>query len=641
MSRQVPCPNCGAPIEFKMGSAAVLACPYCRACVMRTGTNLQTLGQLADLVPTSPPLGIGDTANMLGGEIVVGGRMQLDHGKGPWDEWYVENTQTRQWAWLAKAQGRWYYTVPLSYEGSVPTFEQMAPGQRGSLPGVQGEWTVAERGSSTVLTAEGELPYVFQPNVPGRYVDLSNAEGGFATIDYGNGQEPPKLFVGRKLSHEEFSIGQRRGAGSPVAEKVEAKRLRCPTCGDAVPVLAPEATERVVCGSCSSLLDYQNGDLAMLKQLEQARAKSPIPLGTEGTLGGQKVTVIGFMERCTKVDYVVYRWREFLLYVEGQGFWWLLEDNGHFQLIRPLEAGEVNASKYSQNAKYKNDSFPIFSRVNAWVETVVGEFYWKVESGEEASLCDYVSPPYVLSSELTNTELNWSIGEHIDGADVWAGLGLDGKPPYKRGVGIVQPNPYSWKGTVIPLVATVLLCVLAAFTSGGGTVVDGSVQTPPTSMTAPDASGRYAMLTPPFAISSRTVLGVHLGGNPSNQFVGAACALINEETREVIEFELDFGAYNGVDGGYRWSEGTLHSDVNIDSVPAGNYRMRIDPFWTAYPQPGGQGGIVPPNLRIQVNTNDRSPWCFLLSLLMLLAPAFFNIARQVSFETQRKENSTV
>ena len=78
MSRQVPCPNCGAPIEFKMGSAAVLACPYCRACVMRTGTNLSTLGQLADLVPTSPELGIGDTANMLGGEIVVGGDETLD-----------------------------------------------------------------------------------------------------------------------------------------------------------------------------------------------------------------------------------------------------------------------------------------------------------------------------------------------------------------------------------------------------------------------------------------------------------------------------------------------------------------------------------------------------------------------------------
>ena len=81
--------------------------------------------------------------------------------------------------------------------------------------------------------------------------------------------------------------------------------------------------------------------------------------------------------------------------------------------------------------------------------------------------------------------------------------------------------------------------------------------------------------------------------------------------------------------------------MNIDSVPSGNYRMRIDPFWTAFPQPGGQGGIVPPTLRIQVRTNDRSPWCFLLSLLMLLAPAFYNLARQTSFETQRRENSTV
>ncbi len=30
------------------------------------------------------------------------------------------------------------------------------------------------------------------------------------------------------------------------------------------------------------------------------------------------------------------------------------------------------------------------------VETVMGEFYWKVEAGEKVRGVDYVSPPYML-----------------------------------------------------------------------------------------------------------------------------------------------------------------------------------------------------------------------------------------------------
>ncbi|MEM6955601.1 MAG: DUF4178 domain-containing protein, partial [Myxococcota bacterium] len=459
--------------------------------------------------------------------------------------------------------------------------------------------------------------------------------------DYGAPGDQPQLFVGRSLNEGEFTVGT-RAMISPVGggvEKVEAKRLRCPTCGDAVPVRLPSATERVTCGSCGSLHDYSNGELKMLTQLEGSRQRSPIPLGSEGTLDGEQVMVIGFMERATQVDHVTYRWREFLLHAEGKGFRWLLEDNGHFQYIRPLETGAVQRrSKFAKTVSYQGKTYPMFSRANAWVETVVGEFYWKVSQGDEAELQDFAKPPTVISAELTNNELIYSHGQHIEPADVWSGLGLQGSPPHQVGVGIIQPNPHSMKGCLVSMLAAVMLIAIAVVTSGSGTLVEGPLQLPPVSRASPDETGSYASTTPPFHVDGPTVLSVEVAGTPSNQYIGANCALINEATREVREFYIDFGRYNGVEGGYGWSEGSSRSDVHLDRVSTGDYRLRIDPFWTAFPQPGGPAGLAPPTGSIRVSYGDRSPTCFMFAFVLLLLPGFFTFLAKSSFETRRNEN---
>ena len=48
--RQGSCPNCGGPIEFKLGSSAALVCPWCRHSVVRTDRDLRSFGKVADLV---------------------------------------------------------------------------------------------------------------------------------------------------------------------------------------------------------------------------------------------------------------------------------------------------------------------------------------------------------------------------------------------------------------------------------------------------------------------------------------------------------------------------------------------------------------------------------------------------------------
>jgi hypothetical protein len=54
----------------------------------------------------------------------------------------------------------------------------------------------------------------------------------------------------------------------------------------------------------------------------------------------------------------------------------------------------------------------------ARVEYVQGEFYWRVEQGETVRAIDYVVPPLMLSQEITNTEVNWSIGTYLTNREI-------------------------------------------------------------------------------------------------------------------------------------------------------------------------------------------------------------------------------
>lgn len=638
MSHQVSCPSCGGPVEFKLGSSKVLACPWCSACVLRGGSgDLEAIGKVGELMPTQPPLNIGDTAVLLGREVVVGGRLQLDHGAGPWDEFYVEDTQNHAWAWLARAQGRWYFTSEQQ-PASLPQYEHLSPGLRGELPGLEGEWVVSERGESQIVSAEGELPHAFRSDMNGRYVDLSQGAMGFATIDFGTGQEPPRLYVGRKLEPSELVLNRSGGMGGMAAglasPKEEAERLRCPTCGAPISIHVPSSTERVSCGSCDSLLDYQNGSLAYIKKLDNVRKNMSIPIGTTGTLDDVDVTVIGFMERATTVDFVTYRWREWLLFAEGKGFWWLLEDNGHFQLIKPIEPGEVKENPGS--VEFREKKFRRFSRVDSRVETVIGEFYWKVNFGETAQLADFVKPPEAVSSERSDSEIVWSHAMHIEPSEVWKGLGLDTKRPSRRGVGVVQPNPWPWKLVALPLLVALVLCFIPSSGVGITLVNPQPVRVPPQSMPGPVETGEYAFISQPFTVEGPTIVEVDLSGNPSNQYVGANVALINTQSGTVHDSYLDFGYYSGVDGGYSWSEGTLSGATRFAQIPSGNYQLRVDPFWTAYPQPGGPPGIMPPRLTMSARTTAGGIIC--TGFFILLFIAVFVLTRRAAVETKRKEN---
>src|SRR5262245_57497561 len=300
MSVKVSCPGCGGPVEFKLGSAMVSVCPYCRSVVARGDRKVEDLGKVAALADTDSQLEVGMKGRYDGVPFYLTGRTQLGHqAGGTWDEWYAAFSDGR-WGWLAEAMGRYFITFEQDEPADLPPLKELKLGSSVTLPGADEPLTVTERGKARVIGAEGEIPFRLDPGATYRYADCSGPDGEFATVDYA--ADPPTVYVGREVTLDDLKLPVKARPADHELRQVEGVQLGCPQCGAALELHAPNKAERVTCPSCNSLLDVHQGNLTFLKALEPLEVTPIIPLGSTGKFADQEYVNIGFLLRSVTIE---------------------------------------------------------------------------------------------------------------------------------------------------------------------------------------------------------------------------------------------------------------------------------------------------------------------------------------------------
>lgn len=473
--RQAACPSCGAPITFRFAGAAAQVCRSCNFVVARTDRNLVAVGRMADLVDIPSPLTLGATGRWNGSEpFVVDGRVQLDRASAPgapWQEFFIAFPNSGKWCWVASAQGRWYTTSEFAIPPSgLPSIQSLRPGQQIQL-GEYGVWTVAEVGQRRVVSGEGELPAVAQPGLPTGYADIAGPNGAFGTLDYGDGRNiPQKLYLGRQIDPAIMTLD----SGAPVqAAEAKVTSVACPNCGGNLPIVTPGQTERIVCRYCGMASDLNQGALKALGPAPKPPIEPYIPLGTEGTLRGNRVICIGFTIRGCTVEGERYRWREYLLYAGPRvGYLWLMEEDGVWWLVTPIPPGEVAVSGGS--ALYKSNYYNWKQSVRAETEYVIGEFYWKVEIGEAVKATEYEGSGGKVSVEQNSDEVNYSFCERMNPSEIASAFGV--KAPSG---GSSSSGDGSGCGTIIVIAIIILILIIVLSDcdgcggGGGGVFIGG------------------------------------------------------------------------------------------------------------------------------------------------------------------------
>jgi len=421
-------------------------------------------------------------------------------------------------------------------------------------------------------------------------------------------------------------------AGNPQAEPAppagphapSVRTLQCPHCGGALEVRGLRQTTTIVCRSCASVVDISGDDLKILSTFAQSVTREPlIPLGTRGTLRGDKYEVIGFMCRAITVDGTDYEWREYLLFNPYKGFRWLTEYNGHWNDVKTANGRPEETP--AQSATYLGSRFFHFQTAKARVVYVLGEFYWQVRVGETAIVNDYVAAPLMLSKEETQGEVTWSIGEYMEPDAVWQAFGLSTRPPARVGVYANQPSPFASKSPVLwrvfGLLAAAALVIQAASCA---LAQDKQVFADRYTFAVTD-KGRVDV-TPPFELSGHdSNVVVKTTADVENQWIYLNLALISLDTGRAWDFGREVSYYHGVDGGESWSEGSRSDEAVLPAVPAGQYYLRIEPE-TAAPSV---------HYEVRVSRDVPSWWYLPVALLFLSLYPFLFWMRGRSFETAR------
>lgn len=589
-----------------MENSLVTVCESCNTLAGRGDGKLENYGQVADIVQTDSPLQVGLSGEVKGTPFVVTGRAQYQHAAGGvWDEWYVAFHDGKRWGWLAEAQGKYYLTFPKQLPDDFAfDFAETPLEAEVEIPD-NGRMKVVEIGQATAVSAEGEIPYQFEPGETVTYADLQGSNGRFATID--NSDSSPSLYLGGEFSLERLGVDPHAASREEEAASVSSVGISCPNCGGALEQRCPDSL-RIVCPYCDSLLDVSaGGSLKFLEALGKQKIKPVIPLGTTGTLRGREYTVIGFLRRKVRSHGVDYPWQEYLLYTPREGFHWLIHSESHWSLGKPASAGDVRIGGHT--CKYKDQSFRLFAKSVPMVTHVLGEFYWEVSKGERVISADYVAPPLMISREESDAradtaaeaadtaaqpgvgsrEVAYTVSEYVPTKEVEQAFKVKG---LRRPHGVAPNQPYPNKD-IYPIAfvfaAATMVMAIAFFIMGSRKVLfERSFSLAPSTGAMAEAGpsgatnmGNGLVFFPEekIEIQGGKNIQVTLEGNVDNSWIYLAGDFFDESQGNTYPFTAEAAYYHGTSGGERWSEGSRHKRRYVSSLPSGKYSLRLEFQW--------------------------------------------------------------
>ena len=419
-----------------------------------------------------------------------------------------------------------------------------------------------------------------------------------------------------------------------MAAPPKTRSLSCPNCGAALEIRGMTHTVSVVCVQCLSIVDAKDPGLSILQQFTAKERVQPlIPLGARGQLHGAPYEVIGFQERSIEVEGERYAWREYVLFNPFKGFRYLTEYDGHWNDVITVRAVPTVSG---QQVRYLGTVYKHFQSAKATTDYVMGEFPWAVRVGEKVDVNDYVAPPRMLSSEVTDGEITWSLGEYMTGERVWETFKLPGRAPAAKGIYANQPSPYAgriasvWKRYL--LLAAALFLVMSGFSiiARREEVFRHSYAISQSQVEA------YSFVTDVFELKGRTsTVEVKINTDLQNEWAYFNLALINEDTGQAWDFGREVSYYVDSEG----SEGSRTDSALVPSVPPGRYYLRVEPETDPAllrARPGIDRAI---HYEISVRRDVPSWAIFWIALALLSIPPILTTIRSRSYETRRWQES--
>ncbi len=568
---------------------AALVCGSCGIVVYREGELLKA-GKEAILAPPMSDVEVGATGRVLGRKMRVFGRIRLEHDRGLWDEWFVEDERGNP-AWLVEEEGGFTLERPLT-EPLPAGIEAASGGDVFTVGGAK--FQVEDMGEGTVAGGEGQLPRGFEPGEAFRYLDLSEIGGrGRLSVEFFEGET--LAFLGRTVPRKKVEFPRRRRAA---AETVAGSKMSCLGCGAAIDVRSlPDPTKTLTCTYCGTVHSRGEGSRDWSEIGKNGdRAPTHLALGAKGSLKGRIFEVIGrlaYQER--ELDDG--RWSDFR---PGSCEYVLLDDDGNYSTIEVSEEGVtwlreeeqlpqqnlVALLKWGEHYSHRDRTYRMYERGCAQLTYVDGALPWVAKIGDISQFIDLIDMPLILDDRVPQRlSVEW-VATKEGANEIQAFVGTDVEPdllirkfsadtslrdirrrvlkPYQRSPFLAQ-FATSW-------VMMGLLCMLGSCVAGSRT---GSSVVAEVGLAY---NGKPVdAYSESFSIDDGQLVRLDLDSSANNSWLWAEVDLVDASSRSSVGFiAAEVSYYHGGSGEDAWSEGSRGYTRFFKVDDGGDYRLRLE-----------------------------------------------------------------
>ena len=411
-----------------------------------------------------------------------------------------------------------------------------------------------------------------------------------------------------------------------------ARAVTCPSCGGTVQVRAAGFSVTLVCEYCGSVLDVANPDVALIEKHNRAAAQLAMPLGSRGAVLGTEYQVVGWMRRSIEGE----GWDEYLLFNPYVGYRWLVDEDGEWSFGTMLTAlPDMSAFPTARigAATFRNED----QSYTAVVESVVGEFYWRVKVGDTVELINFEGDAATLSRESVADEVNWTVSKPLrpDQVQGFGGETFDPTGPAAPAAfmaGSVQPETSSgdslWSILKIGGATAALLILFMLIASFGGMR--------PRSFSynvMRDGASQSATFGPLVFSGGRQKVEINTASSDfDNAWIDLDIMLVERTTQASIAAASVVEKYSGRDSDGAWSEGSRSKSTKIASVPSGTYDLVIEAAAKSWPAPqGGYGYVEGGEMTLTTTVSSGGVFFsnFVLALVLLALPPVWLIYRRM------------
>jgi hypothetical protein len=197
----IDCPKCGATNQLLNPAVVSVVCPYCDNILIIDKAGIRLTGKQSRLSEGFSRLFRNATGQMFNRNFIVLGRVRYDFGRGFWDEWYIQ-WEDGSTAWVTEDNHQFSLQEEVQNEGlNIPS----TLGERFSVNGV--DFQVVEIGEAICKGIEGSLPKDILPDETYIYIDGTSLDGTMSVgLEFDEGNEPPRIYLGRWILHGELKM---------------------------------------------------------------------------------------------------------------------------------------------------------------------------------------------------------------------------------------------------------------------------------------------------------------------------------------------------------------------------------------------------------------------------------------------------